>query len=368
MTIAPKERGDSDSRSQAVEVLPEPLPRSGKFIIETSAVPAPERKFTGGKPYRAILNGRVELMEVLGEIFDRHFVPAFYFWFWPFKDLIARGEELRARLTEEESRSKDADQKPKFENEAEYVTMPQNDNLRPKTKQAFSVSQAHASYVEDLKPKRRDQVEMVSQKVMQAGQDATEFVHKTIDHEIKANYSPADMETERIKSDNGSQAIEPDAQTVDDTNDISLRDELRCLVTFMDTDLKDLFSVQKDIDGGTRKLIAFDHLWQLYKPGDVVISDKGQKHAYVVLHVTGGRSLQRNSQVRRVQDDGYFAKYPHTSPFVIDCFYLDFDGTNVGPLPQKFMLQEYEGEVPSLRSNFSQLGSMTIPRRRKKHL
>lgn len=192
-------------------------------------------------------------------------------------------------------------------------------------------------------------MELVSQEVVQAGQDTTEFVHMNIDHQSKADRSPADMETERIKSGNGSQAIEPDAQTVDDTNDTSLRDELRCLVTFMDTDLKDLFSVQKDIDGGTRKLIAFDHLWQLYKPGDVVISEKGQKHAYVVLHVTGGRSLQRSSQVlddNDDDDDAYFAKYPKTSPFVIDCFYLDFDGTKFGPLPQKFMLQEYEGDVP----------------------
>lgn len=118
MTVAPKEREDSNSGSPAVEILPKPLPRSGKFTVETSAVPAPGRKLASGKPYRAILNGRAELMEVLGEIFNRHFEPAFYFWFWPFKDLIAHGEKLRARLTEEESRTKDSDQTSKLEDEA----------------------------------------------------------------------------------------------------------------------------------------------------------------------------------------------------------------------------------------------------------
>ena len=48
----------------------------------------------------------------------------------------------------------------------------------------------------------------------------------------------------------------------------------------------------------------------------------------------------------REEREAYIAKYPKTSPFVIDCFYIDFDGTNFGPLPQEFVLEDYEGEVP----------------------
>lgn len=302
-------------------------------------------------------------MEILGEIFDTHSGPGFYFWFWPFKHLIAHGHKLRARLSEEESKLEDADLKiksdasPPVAGEAEDVTKPQEDDSRSKAKQASIVSQAEVGFVEDLKPNPKDKEEIASQEVVQAGQDAAESMHQTVDHKTKADHSPADVETERIKAEDSPQAITPDTQTVHGTR---LRDELRCLVTFMDTDLKDLFSVQKDIDNGTRKLIAFDHLWQLYKPGEVVISGTGQKRAYVVLHVTGGRRLQRNSQIemtkndvtndynthQRIEREAYFAKYPKTSPFVIDCFYLDFDGTKFGPMPQKFLFQEYEGEVP----------------------
>lgn len=302
-------------------------------------------------------------MEVLGEIFDMQAGPGFYLWFWPFKHLIAQGHKIRARLSEEESKIEDAVSKVKSEasppvaGEAEDVTVPQEHDSRSKANQASSVSQAPIDSVEDLKLKSKDQEQMASHEVVQAGQDAAESVHHTVHKKTKADHSPADMKTERIKAEDSLQDVKPDTQTVHDTR---LRDELRCLVTFMDIDLKDLFSVQKDIDNGTRKLIAFDHLWQLYKPGEVVISGKGQKRAYVVLHVTGGRRLQRTSQTgiakndviknntfyEREEREAYFAKYPKTTPFVIDCFYLDFDGTKFGPMPQKFMLQDYEGEIP----------------------
>ena len=32
------------------------------------------------------------------------------------------------------------------------------------------------------------------------------------------------------------------------------------------------------------------------------------------------------------------------TPLVIDTFYIDFDGDNFGPVPRKFVIQEYEGE------------------------
>ena len=142
--------------------------------------------------------------------------------------------------------------------------------------------------MKDLKSEHKNQERMASQDVVQAEQVAAD------DHEIKANSSPPEEEPREIKAENTYQTNDPATRKVDDTR---LRDELSCLVTFMETDLKDIFSVQKDIDKGTRKLIAFDHLWQLYKPGVVITSGKGQKRAYVVLHVTGGRALQRDSQL-----------------------------------------------------------------------
>ena len=354
LTVAPKAREDSSSSNYTVEVQPGPLPGSGKSTAEASSVPTLRSKETSKKPYRAILNGRAELMEVLGGLFDAQSGPGLYFWFWPFKHLIAHEEKLRARLSEEESKLRDADHKSKSEalppasEEAENVT--QTDNSSPKVEESSSVSQAHSDSMKDFKSQHKNQEQTAAQDAVQVEQVAAEGAQKAVEHGIKADSSPPEEEPGEIKAEDTFQTQKLDTERVDDTR---LRDELRCLVTFMDTDLKDIYTLQKDIDKGTRKLIAFDHLWQLFKPGIVVISGKGQKRAYVVLHVTGGRALQQDSQLaindrdfRRVQEDAYYAKYPKTSPFVIDCFYIDFDGTNFGPLPQKFMLADYDGEVP----------------------
>lgn len=43
--------------------------------------------------------------------------------------------------------------------------------------------------------------------------------------------------------------------------------------------------------------------------------------------------------------EAYIRKHSKTIPFVIDCFYVDFDGTHFGPLPANFRLAEFDGEV-----------------------
>ena len=360
LTVASKEREDNSSSNHTVEVQPGQLSGSGEPTAEGSALTTLtlRSKETSQKPYRAILNGRAELMEVLGGLFGAQSAPGFYFWFWPFKYLIVHEEKLRARLSEEESKLRDAVHKPKSEaspptsGEAENAT--QTYDSSPKVQEASCVFQAHSDSAKDSESEHKNPERMTSKDAVQFDQVVAESVQKAVvDHEIKADTSPPEEKSGEIKVESTLQTQKVDIGRVFDTR---LRDELRCLVTFMDTDLRDIYSVQKDIDKGTRKMIAFDHLWQLFKPGIVVISGKGQKRAYVVLHVTGGRALQRDSQVavakysfmRREEEEEllYFLKYPKASPFVIDCFYIDFDGTNFGPLPQKFMLAEYDGEVP----------------------
>ena len=356
LTVAQKEREDSSSNNYTDEGQPGPFSGSGIPMAEVSAVPTLRTKATSKKPYRAILNGRAELMEILGGLFDVQSAPGLYFWFWPFKYLIAHGERLRARLLEEESRFRDAGQKSK----SEAGNAIQTDDSSLKVQEASSISQAQPVSVKDLESEHENHERRASQDVVQFDQvAAAESVQKAVGHELKADSGPPEENPCEIEMEYTFQTQKHD-ERVEDTR---LRDELRCLVTFMDTDLKDVYSVQEEIDKGTRKLIAFDHLWQLFKPGIVVISGNGQKRAYVVLHVTGGRALQRDSQVavtkddaakhyghygakRREEREAYIVKYPKTSPFVIDCFYIDFDGTKFGPLPQKFMLEDYDGEVP----------------------
>ena len=361
LTVIPKEPRNNSSSNHTVEIQPGPLSGSGRPTAEASAVPTVRSKENGTKPYSAILNGRAELMEVLGGLFDAQSAPGFYVWLWPFKYFIAYEEKLRARLSDEESKFRDDDHRPKSEasppnsDEAENVT--QTDDSSPKVRKASNVSRVHSDSMEDLKSEYKNQERMASQDAVQAEEGEAEGVQKADYHETKADGHSPEEEPGEFKAKDAFQTEKLATERVDDTR---LRDELRCLVTFMDTDLKDIYFVQKDIDQGTRKLIAFDHLWQLFKPGMVVISGKGQKRAYVVLHVTGGRALLRDSQTAIATDDAigfydakqreeresYFAKYPKTSPFVIDCFYIDFNGTDFGPLPQRFMFEDYDGEVP----------------------
>lgn len=71
------------------------------------------------------------------------------------------------------------------------------------------------------------------------------------------------------------------------------RDELSCLVEFMDLDMRDIFSVKRQIESRSVEKIAYEHLWQFFKPGDIVYScpenDEIRRQAYRILHVTGGR-------------------------------------------------------------------------------
>ena len=140
-----------------------------------------------------------------------------------------------------------------------------------------------------------------------------------------------------------------------------LRDQLQCLVDFLDEDMKEIFSVQRKIADGSLKLIAFEYLWLLYKPGDLVFTGVSQRRAYRVLHVTGGRAIldfgdqpsveahptSRQPHSWEMHEDEAIT-YPHSrnTPLVIDCFYIDFDGENFGPVPRRFVIQEYEGEQP----------------------
>jgi hypothetical protein len=142
------------------------------------------------------------------------------------------------------------------------------------------------------------------------------------------------------------------------------RDHLRCLVEFMDEDLQSIFDVRKRIDNLSLKTIAFDFLWHLFKPGDLVLSQPGRREAamlqaFVVLHVTGGRTSFDPGNMR-----GERGGYRHwdsdseserhnealsrsgyqTTTFIIDCVYLDFDGTFIGPKSRRFAIPAYPGE------------------------
>lgn len=141
------------------------------------------------------------------------------------------------------------------------------------------------------------------------------------------------------------------------------RDQLRCLVNFMDTDMQDIFDVKRQISNQTLKEIAFEHLWLLYRPGDLVYSmkspeDSSTYKAYRVLHVTGGRPVLDTSNAVRfnpIDDrnwdeeseseerarDTIRGSSANVTPFIVDCFSIDYDGNRLGPKSIRFAIPTY---------------------------
>lgn len=129
-------------------------------------------------------------------------------------------------------------------------------------------------------------------------------------------------------------------------------DYLRCIVGFIDNDLQDIRTQRRHINDGTLKKIAFDDLWHLFNPGDLIIAlNRGHYQAYRVLHVSGGRPLF-SSERPSGGDNDYKepAEESHKdwtrSDFNIDCFSTCFDGEEIAPIPRQFAIAEFEGERP----------------------
>ena len=143
-------------------------------------------------------------------------------------------------------------------------------------------------------------------------------------------------------------------------------DQLRCLVDFMDSDMQDIFDVKRQVANQSIEEIAFEHLWLLYAPGDLVYTNqspegRGTYQAYRVLHVTGGRPVLDTLDSRRFDpiDDRNWENESDTEVkvrdtirgssssmtcLIVDCFSIDFDGNQMGPKPSRFVVPAFKGK------------------------
>ncbi len=144
------------------------------------------------------------------------------------------------------------------------------------------------------------------------------------------------------------------------------RDQLRCLVEFMSSDMQDIFDVKHQVATQILEEIAFEHLWLLYKPGDLVYTtnlpeERNTYQAYRVIHVTGGRSIldtrnscsfdsiddrswEDESETEEKVRDSIRSSPANTTPFIIDCFLIDYDGNRVGPKSRRFVISTFNGK------------------------
>ena len=148
----------------------------------------------------------------------------------------------------------------------------------------------------------------------------------------------------------------------------ALRD-FRCLVKFMDEELKPTLDNLKD---ESCPKILFRDLWHLFKPGDEVYSPLGadnegggfpiplnEEKSEIVLEDQRSRSHERYQNTWRVIQtangrpilsagvnafgDTTIPKVK-VNPFFLKCYYIDYDGNRFFPVFHRFSIQYFEGE------------------------
>lgn len=118
-----------------------------------------------------------------------------------------------------------------------------------------------------------------------------------------------------------------------------LLDGYRALVHLLDHELSTLVDNYRKIRTRAVERLPFLHLWYLFEPGQEIVTNHFKPQVYRVLRVTGGRRLFRT---RKEITEGIQRKTA-ISNLVIDCFHLDFDGKEFGPVPVTIAIKPYEG-------------------------
>ena len=128
-----------------------------------------------------------------------------------------------------------------------------------------------------------------------------------------------------------------DSQAQDMTKSPMALSHLKCLLSFVDSDISGKQAYLKSPD--CRK-VFFSDLWQLFRPG-VEVTGSDSKQAYRVIHVTSAKHRVAPPWERWSNNTG---KRKRTRPFSIECIYIDFNGQNLGPVPKVFDFKRFDGE------------------------
>jgi hypothetical protein len=181
-------------------------------------------------------------------------------------------------------------------------------------------------------------------------------------------YDKVNQDTDPIE-----QKLEPSEREMLDTTPetISKIKDFEALISFMDSDLAPIWN-RFSTAGEKCQTVKFEELWYVFRPGDIcfapvtstlratmrlkansvgrdaiaqtLTNSQRYQETWRVLHTTGGRPRLHPSEEG---SDGLDLKI---NPFVIRCYYIDFDGTGFFPVVHDFEIGPFEGEVfvPSL--------------------
>jgi hypothetical protein len=138
-------------------------------------------------------------------------------------------------------------------------------------------------------------------------------------------------------SDSEDKDDQAENQRDDVTKSPTALEHLKCLLSFLDSDISAKQAYLKSPD--CRK-VFFSDLWHLFRPGMEVTGSDG-KQAYRVIDVTSAKHRVAPPWERWSSNS---EKRKKTRPFSITCLYIDFNGTNLGPVPKVFDFKRFDGE------------------------
>jgi hypothetical protein len=116
-------------------------------------------------------------------------------------------------------------------------------------------------------------------------------------------------------------------------------DDFRCLAQFVNETLQPVRTYLQD----EPTLVNFNDIWHLFTTGSLVyVKDKSTpQKIWRVVQATGGRRYMKEPDPEIREWD---TKY---SPFVLDCYYLDFDGTDFVRVYRQFTIEMFEDFMPT---------------------
>lgn len=118
--------------------------------------------------------------------------------------------------------------------------------------------------------------------------------------------------------------------------------DLRCLIQFIDQFLKPVIQSLP-----LRSRIRFSELWYLFSPGQVVyVKDKDHpQKLWRIVQTTGGR---RYLTLKDTTGEAASSRSRHSeySDFVMDCYYIDYDGVRFGPSYHQFKISSFDDITP----------------------
>ncbi|KAI0885474.1 P-loop containing nucleoside triphosphate hydrolase protein [Annulohypoxylon maeteangense] len=92
--------------------------------------------------------------------------------------------------------------------------------------------------------------------------------------------------------------------------------------------------------------VFFDDLWHIFKTGgEVLDTSTNQMQLYRIIKVTGGREVlspqltgPSNPASEKLKDKGF-----SSGSFILECFYVGFDGVQYGPVNETFQIRRFDG-------------------------